>query len=71
MRRSNSIRPSVNRSQTHLVNATVTSSTDDVTAYLDENSANINDIVQSRTAIGERDREIAKVCSTVCHFLII
>ncbi|CEL54352.1 hypothetical protein RSOLAG1IB_07002 [Rhizoctonia solani AG-1 IB] len=61
MRRSNSIRPSVNRSQTHLVNATVTSSTDDVTAYLDENSANINDIVQSRTAIGERDREIAKL----------
>ncbi|CAE6338366.1 unnamed protein product [Rhizoctonia solani] len=61
MRRSNSIRPSVNRSQTHLANATVTNSTDDLTAYLDESSANINDIVQSRTAIGERDREIAKL----------
>ncbi|KDN43182.1 hypothetical protein RSAG8_06335, partial [Rhizoctonia solani AG-8 WAC10335] len=61
MRRSNSIRPSTSRSQTLLANATVTSSTDDVTAYLDESSANINDIVQSRTAIGERDREIAKL----------
>ncbi|CUA67081.1 hypothetical protein RSOLAG22IIIB_07167 [Rhizoctonia solani] len=61
MRRSNSIRPSASRSQTLLANTTVTSSTDDVTAYLDESSANINDIVQSRTAIGERDREIAKL----------
>ncbi|KAJ1302511.1 hypothetical protein OPQ81_002830 [Rhizoctonia solani] len=61
MRRSNSIRPSTSRSQTLLANTTVTSSTDDLTAYLDESSANINDIVQSRTAIGERDREIAKL----------
>ncbi|CAE6523352.1 unnamed protein product [Rhizoctonia solani] len=60
MRRSNSIRPSTSRSQTLLAN-TVTNSTDDVTAYLDESSANINEIVQSRTTIGERDREIAKL----------
>ncbi|KEP54175.1 putative cytochrome P450 family protein [Rhizoctonia solani 123E] len=61
MRRSNSIRPSTSRSQNLLANTTVTNSTDDVTAYLDESSANINEIVQSRTTIGERDREIAKL----------
>ncbi|KAL5640100.1 hypothetical protein ACGC1H_007406 [Rhizoctonia solani] len=63
MRRSNSIRPSTSRSQTLLANTTVTNtnSTDDLTAYLDESSANINEIVQSRTTIGERDREIAKL----------
>ncbi|CAE7199163.1 unnamed protein product [Rhizoctonia solani] len=60
VRRSNSIRPSTSRSQSLLASA-VANSTDDLTAYLDESSANINDIVQSRTAIGERDREIAKL----------
>jgi hypothetical protein len=62
MRRSNSNRPSTgSRSQTLLGNTTVTGPGDDITSYLDESSANLNELVQSRTAIGERDREIAKV----------
>ncbi|KAG9088274.1 hypothetical protein FRC06_002149 [Ceratobasidium sp. 370] len=41
-------------------NTTIDSANDTITSYLDETSG-LNDLVQSRTAIGDRDREIARV----------
>lgn len=68
MRRSNSGRPS-NGSRI-LANTTVMGASEDINSYLDESSANLNDLVQSRTAIGERDREIAKVSLGWCVVLV-
>ncbi|KAG8693148.1 hypothetical protein FRC09_010700, partial [Ceratobasidium sp. 395] len=63
MRRSNSIRPgghSRNQSMGGTNNTTIDTGNETITSYLDETSGHLNDLVQSRTAIGDRDREIAR-----------
>ncbi|KAG8743035.1 hypothetical protein FRC10_000486 [Ceratobasidium sp. 414] len=63
MRRSNSIRPGGHsRNQSMGGNNTTADLADNtITSYLDETSGHLNDLVQSRTAIGDRDREIARL----------
>ncbi|QRV94668.1 hypothetical protein RhiJN_22686 [Ceratobasidium sp. AG-Ba] len=69
MRRSNSIRPGGHSRTPSMGTPGISNSSaldltlgnDTITSYLDENSGNLNDLVQSRTAISERDREIAKL----------
>ncbi|KAG8679544.1 hypothetical protein FRC08_016923, partial [Ceratobasidium sp. 394] len=63
MRRSNSIRPG-GHSRNHSMggnNTAIDPANDTITSYLDETSGHLNDLVQSRTAIGDRDREIARL----------
>ncbi|KAG8768698.1 hypothetical protein FRC12_005424 [Ceratobasidium sp. 428] len=63
MRRSNSIRPGGHSRNQSMggTNTTVDTGNETITSYLDETSGHLNDLVQSRTAIGDRDREIARL----------